>query len=144
MGFNNHPFVKMLLHVPPVDHIRSFARFLGLVHRNIRILQQLFRVTSVLRILGDPDAGGNMHNAGMQLKRFPEALHNRFCISDNFTEAPVILEQDDELVSAEPEISAAFIPQLQQPLTDLYQQLIAKGMAQCIINIFEIINIKKE
>ncbi|MNW62721.1 hypothetical protein D3C74_408680 [compost metagenome] len=99
----------MLLHIPSVDHIRPFSRFLCFIHRNIRILQQFLCINSILRILGDSDTCGNMYNTGIKLERLLKTMHQGIRVGSHFFKTPAVLEQNDEFITAKPEMPAAAI-----------------------------------
>ncbi|MNY53808.1 hypothetical protein D3C86_1896030 [compost metagenome] len=104
--FNNHPFIKMLLHLFSIDDIGTFTCLLRLIHRNISILQQFLGIRPILRITGNSDTNRDMYTAGIKLKRLTEALNQRLRIVNYLSISFHILNQNDKLIPSKTEMPA--------------------------------------
>ncbi|MNI34384.1 hypothetical protein D3C73_883740 [compost metagenome] len=106
MMFNNHPFIKMLLHLFSIDDIGTFTCLLRLVHRNIGIFQQLLGTRPILWITGNSDTNRDMYTAGIKPKRLTEALNQRLRIINHLSISVHILYQNDKFIPSKTEMPA--------------------------------------
>ena len=116
---------------------------LGRVHRHVRAPQQVGQRLAVLRVPGDPDAGGHVDHHGRQLEGDPQAVAQ--APGDLDREHLVgVREPDGELVAAEASHHVVLADLLAQSCRDLHQQLVAGLVAQRVVDLLEAVEVEQQ
>ena len=119
------------------------AHALGLVHRDVGALQQPHRVLRVVREERDADAGVDVDVDAADRERFlergaqPQARGaGRGLVAG--------LEDDRELVAAQPRQRVVLAQQLLQPRADLAQHLVAGVVAERVVELLEAVEVDQQ
>src|SRR5581483_6836435 len=125
-------------------HYVVFAAVLGVVHREIRIAQQLGNRLPVPGIKSNADAGGYEKLVVLDLvgrpKRVQEFLRRQY----GRLLVRLASQHDRELITAHASGQIVYGKQAFQALADLFQQTVAHGVTQNIVDLLEAIEINEQ
>src|SRR5581483_1296263 len=116
---------------------------LGAVHRRIGVAQEVFRVLVTERAVRNADADGRKNLIPVQVEGLFEQLLNPLGHLTGFADSDFI-EQDRELVAAEPRNRVAGPEAVFQAARDRDQQVIADHVPQTVVDDFEAVEIQEE
>ena len=117
---------------------------LGVVHREVRVLQQCVRVHAVVRISGDTDAAGDVQI--VLVDRMGRGKRRQYFFGTDvcILWMRYVREQDDEFIAPLPADRVAAAHARPQSIRDGLQQAVADRMAQGIVNVLETIHVQKK
>ena len=120
---------QLFLHARVEHDVPSLAGGLGVVHRDVRVAQDVLGVVAWFRE-GDTDAGGHQQLVAVDRERLPESVGDRGGDLLSLLERRDALEQHRELVAAEPCDRVGRARALHQPLRGGLQQPVADVVSE--------------
>ena len=134
----------LLVHARREELERIASPLLRLIHRDVGVIEQRHRVRAVDGAHRDPDArsDGDLPAADVErlLERGADAARHRLDLERTFD----VLEQDGELVAAEPSDQVAFANAAREPLHDGPQQHVAGLVAERLVHDLEPVEIEQQ
>ena len=125
------------------DGVRLSAG-LGLVHRGIGSPEQLIGVDLVARRLGDADAGVNRDPPVAQGDRPADGGRDTLAGAPRALRPPALLQDDRELVAAEPSCGVAAPHRPGQARADLPEHGVAGRVAHGVVDRLELVKVQAE
>ena len=142
VGLQPQPLDRGGAHGRLVHHGPALAGRLGAVHRDVGVTQQRRRRGFGISH-GDPDAGRDRHELGLDLDRHLECLQDPTGHLFRLVErAAALLDEDGELVGAQPGHGVALPHGVQQPAGDLAQQAVAGFAPEAVVDALETVEVE--
>jgi len=144
VGAQLHAGERRRVHLGLEEHVAILAVRLGPIHGHVGIAQQVagpeFRASGE----GHPDAGARHHPLPLHHERGLEGAEQAPGQSDRGGGTAGVLHQDRELVAAQPAGEVAPAQAAADPVTDLDQQLVPRGVAEAVVDRLETIDVEIE
>ena len=132
------------LHRLPERGVAALAQGLRLVQGDVGRAQQLVGVVGRGLADGDADAGGDDDLVAIELERSTQALEQALGDALRGRQAGDVLDEDGELVAAQPSGGVTGAQDRPDPLGDADQQLIAGPVAEGVVDDLEVVEIDEQ
>ena len=142
-------FDGLPLHRPDVhrrleEFVALTAVFLGLVHGRVRVFDERLRIQPIVGKDAHADAGGDMKIVVVDGVGFGHGLKHSPRRNGGILRAFHFGKQHHEFIAALPAYGVRGAYTFHQPLGDGLQKLVAGGMAQGVVDVFEAIQVQKQ
>ena len=139
---------RRVVHRGLEDLVAALARLLRHVHRDVGVAQELLRASSppspVPSDDGDADARADEDLLALEVERLLQHLHDPVGDVRGPDALPAVLEQDRELVAAQPGRRVGRAERLLQPLADLGRQPVAGRVAEGVVDRLEVVEVHEQ
>ena len=130
-----------LAHVAVEQGDAALAAALGLVHRAVGVAAQRLVAVAVLGVDADADRGRGEHLEALEIERLLQGVEQLIDGGLQLVGAADRLDQQHELVAADPRQHIGLADAACDPRGDLDQQRVAHGMAVVVVDVLEIVEI---
>ncbi len=127
-----------------VNLVTVLAPGFGRVHGHVRRLHQLGRVLGPALAVGDPDAGVDVHRTVLDHEGRPQVGQDPFRHLAGIVRVLGLLEQDGELVPAEPGRGVTCPQRAHQAPGHGDQQLVTGGVPQTVVDQLEVVEVEEQ
>ena len=126
------------------DRDAVLARRLGAVHRDIGVTQEVARALGVPATGRDPDARPDRRLLARHREGHPQRIDDPVGDAGGMAEVRLILDQDRELVPAEPRRQVVGPQDAAEPIGDVDQQPVAGRVPVRVVDHLEVVEIEEE
>ena len=142
--FESQAFDNAGIHCAAEELVAVASIFLGMVHRDIGILEQRVHVLAIIRVNADADAGSDIEFVTIEPVRQRNGFHDVLGDMRCLLYAANLGQQDHEFIAplATDGIDATDIP-VQLP-GDLLQQFVADAMPHRVVDILEAVEVDEQ
>jgi hypothetical protein len=116
----------------------------GSVHGQVRVPQEIRRLLLSGAVEGDPDADGGEHLLFFESKGRLQYLRDPLRYLNYLTYTSNVLDQDGELVPAEPRGGVVGTHAILQTFGNRYEQLISRFMPKAVVYDLEVVQIRED
>ena len=142
--FDGHAFLERTVHLRR-EHLEVVsAQILRLVHRRVRVLEQLAHGGAVAREQADADAHGGHQRAAVDHHRRGQHLVDARRGDADFIGRVDLVQHDDEFVAAHANHDVRGPHRRAHALGDLLQQLVAHFVAARVVDVLEAVEIEEQ
>ncbi len=135
---------RALVHVAVEDLVAGLALGLGAVHRDVGVAQDLLGVGVAGRAVGDTDRGGHQDIVPVDREVHAQDFLDAVGHVDGAAGVVHPVDQDRELVAAQPRHGVAGAEKVLEPAGDAHQQLVADRVAEAVVDVLEAVEVEKE
>src|SRR5690606_25530088 len=135
---------RTTVHLEVEDLVVRAARRLRPVHRGVRITQHVVRCVVAARAERDPDADRDLHVAALDGERRLQGFQDALGHTRRITRVVDRIDDDRELVPAEPRNRVVLAQAVLQPARDRLQQLVSRGVAKRVIDKLETVQVEEQ
>ena len=123
--------------------VARLAVIFGAIHRNVRVAQDVVRVLVAGRAQSDADARGGVNLISVEAERLRQLMLHALGDANRNIGIIETVEQDGELITAEPSRCVHWAQAALDAARDGDEQLIASGVAETVVDIFEAVEVKQ-
>src|SRR5688572_16534425 len=116
----------------------------GSVHRQVRVPQEIRRLLLSGAVEGDPDADGGEHLLFFESKGRLQYLRDPLRYLNYLTYTSNVLNQDSELIPAEPRCSVLGTQTNLQTLGNRYEQVVSHFVPKAVVYNLEVVKVCKQ
>ena len=142
VGSQLHAGERRRVHLRLEEHVAVLAIRLGPIHGHVGIAQQVAGPEVRAAGEGHPDAGARHHPLPLHHERGLEGAEQAPGQPDRVGGSAGVLHQDRELVTAQPAGEVAPAQAGADPVPDLDQQLVPRGVAEAVVDHLEAIDVE--
>ena len=135
------PLRERLVHVALEDLVAALPLALGLVHRQVGVAEQ---VLGLLQPDRDPDAAGDEHLAALDLDHPLDRVEGEARHPGDLDRLTDVLDEDRELIAAEPGDGVRRSHHRGEPLPDDDQQLVPGGVPEAVVDRLEAVQVGEQ
>src|SRR6266545_1025550 len=138
-----HTRQRLALHAGIEERGSALAAILDAVHRDVGVLAQHLVAAPVLGIEADADRGRGEYFGLVDEERRLQPLQDEVDVLFDLGDVLDRVEQQHELVAADPRQDVGFAQVQPEPLGHLHQQRVADSVSVIVVDVLEIVDVEK-
>ena len=143
-GLDGVPVLQQLVHRFLEDRGLVAAGDLGFVERDVGLAQQFAGIDFVAVGRRDADRDADESLAAPEVERLADGIDDASSELHRLAIAMLMDDEQSEFVGAKPGDALAALRELAQPLADGFEQIVASGVAERIVDLLEAVEIEHQ